>query len=95
MDRIVSDDVFPSPRDLSEPLPGLKRTKTFDFNPHAMRHNYSTHALEAGVQLATVKLLLNHASTDVTMGYFTRAHLTGYLKEAVETVATRLVSYRE
>lgn len=89
-----SEMVFPSPRDLSRPLADIKRTKTFDFNPHAMRHNYSTHALEAGVPLATVKLLLNHASSDVTMGYVTRAHLTGYLKEASETVATRLLSYR-
>ena len=47
--ELGSDYVFPSPRDLSEPLAGLKRTKTFDFNPHAMRHNYSTQALEAGV----------------------------------------------
>ncbi|MBA4227691.1 MAG: hypothetical protein C0456_13770 [Hyphomonas sp.] len=92
--ELGAEFVLPSPRDLSKPLRDVKRTKTFPFNPHALRHNYSTHAMEAGVDHATLKLLLNHASTDVTFGYVTRAHLTGHMREAVETVAGRLLSYR-
>ncbi|MFN7055709.1 tyrosine-type recombinase/integrase [Hyphomonas sp.] len=92
--ELGSEFVFPSPRDLSKPLAGIKRTKTFPFNPHAMRHNFSTHAMEAGVDHATLKLLLNHASGDVTFGYVTRAHLQGHMRDAVERVAARLLSYK-
>lgn len=92
--ELGSEFVLPSPRELSKPLAGLKRNKTFPFNPHAMRHNFSTHAMEAGVDHATLKLLLNHASGDVTFGYVTRAHLQGHMRDAMERVARRLLSYR-
>ena len=88
-----SEFILPSPRDLSAPLAGLKKGKAFPHNPHSLRHNYATHALEAGVDHATLKVLLNHASGDVTFGYVTRAHLTGHLKDAVERIADRLLSY--
>lgn len=89
-----SEYILPSPKDLTQPLAGLKRSRVFDYSPHAMRHNYATHALEAGVDHTTLKVLLNHASGDVTFGYVTRAHLTGHLKDATERVAARLLSYK-
>lgn len=89
-----SEFILPSPRDLSAPLAGLKKGKAFPHNPHSLRHNYATHALEAGVDHATLKVLLNHASGDVTFGYVTRAHLTGHLKDAVERIADRLLPYK-
>lgn len=36
---------------------------------HALRHCYSTLAVEAGVPLLELKYLLNHAASNVTMGY--------------------------
>ena len=72
----------------------MKRSNAFDYSPHSMRHKYATHALEVGVDHTTLKDLLNHASGDVTFGYVTRAHLTGHLKEAVERIADRLLSYK-
>lgn len=42
---------------------------------------------------AWLTLLLNHASTDVTFGYVTRAQLTGHMREAVEILAGRLLAY--
>ena len=92
--KFESEFILPSPRDLSLPLAGLKRSKAFDYSPHGMRHNYATHALEAGVDHTTLKVLLNHASGDVTFGYVTRAHLTGHLKDATERVAAKLLSYK-
>lgn len=36
---------------------------------HALRHTYATIAVEAGVPLAELKFLLNHAPDNVTLGY--------------------------
>ncbi len=36
---------------------------------HALRHTYATLAVQAGVPLLELKYLLNHAATNVTMGY--------------------------
>lgn len=36
---------------------------------HALRHTYATLALQAGVPIAELKFLLNHAAGNVTMGY--------------------------
>lgn len=47
---------------------------------HALRHTYATLALQAGVPIAELKFLLNHAAGNVTMGYlnpsleYLRAH---------------------
>ena len=47
---------------------------------HALRHTYATLALQAGVPIAELKFLLNHAAGNVTMGYLnpTLDHLRGY-----------------
>jgi integrase len=59
---------------------------------HALRHLYATLALEAGVPIAELKFLLNHAvsSSGVTMGYLhpSLEHLRG----CQEKVTTRILS---
>lgn len=51
---------------------------------HALRHTYATLALQAGVPIAELKFLLNHAAGNVTMGYLnpTLNHLRGYQEKA-------------
>ncbi|EMM8314765.1 integrase family protein [Pseudomonas aeruginosa] len=51
---------------------------------HALRHTYATLALQAGVPIAELKFLLNHAASSVTMGYLnpTLDHLRGYQEKA-------------
>jgi len=51
---------------------------------HALRHTYSTLAVEAGVPLLELKFLLNHSSSNVTMGYLNPSlpHLRGYQEKA-------------
>jgi integrase len=51
---------------------------------HALRHTYATLALQAGVPIAELKFLLNHAAGNVTMGYLnpTVDHLRGYQERA-------------
>ncbi len=51
---------------------------------HALRHTYATLALQAGVPIAELKFLLNHAAGNVTMGYLNPSldHLRGYQERA-------------
>ncbi len=51
---------------------------------HALRHTYATLALQAGVPIAELKFLLNHAANNVTMGYLnpTLNHLRTYQEKA-------------
>ena len=59
---------------------------------HALRHTYATLALQAGVPIAELKFLLNHAAGNVTMGYLnpTQDHLRGYQKKASDYVLDAL-----
>jgi hypothetical protein len=57
---------------------------------HALRHLYATLALKAGVPIAELKFLLNHAvsSGGVTMGYLhpSLEHLRGWQEEATARI---------
>lgn len=92
---LESPFVFPSPSSASGHIEQMKRTQGFDYAPHQMRHTYRTMALEAGVEMQTVVMLMNHRPAGVTWGYVTRAHLTGHLREAQERIGATLLKHRD
>lgn len=57
---------------------------------HALRHCYSTLAIEAGVPLLELKYLLNHAASNVTMGYIHVGH--EHLRKHQETASRHILS---
>ncbi len=59
---------------------------------HALRHCYSTLAVEAGVPLLELKYLLNHAASNVTMGYIHvgHEHLRQHQEAASKHILERL-----
>lgn len=63
-----------------------------DLTGHALRHTYATLALEAGVPIAELKFLLNHAVGNVTMGYLNPSlgHLRGLQEKASAKVLDAL-----
>ena len=87
----ASPFVFPSTTSKSGHIEEMRRTDQFPHAPHQMRHTYRTWALEAGVDMQTITLLMNHRPAGVTWGYVTRAHLLGHMREAQEQVCAALV----
>ncbi|MCA3186275.1 MAG: integrase family protein [Methylobacterium sp.] len=86
--------VFPSLTSESGHIEEMRRTAEFPHAPHQMRHTYRTWALEAGIDMQTVTLLMNHRPAGVTWGYVTRAHLLGHMREAQEKVCQAMVRHR-
>lgn len=74
-------------------LSELRRTDQIPA-PHAFRHSWRTLAVEAGLDLQTIMVAMNHSAPGATWMYLSRANLTGHLREAMEKVATLIVSYR-
>lgn len=91
---LESPYVFPSVTSKSGYVEQMRRNGEFLHAPHQMRHTYRTWALEAGVDMQTVTLLMNHRPAGVTWGYVTRAHLLGHMREAQEKVCAALVRHR-
>lgn len=76
-------------------LQSLRRSSTFDYHPHQFRHGFRSYALAAGVDDIVVKLLLNHKDPSVTARYLTKDIALERMKEGVEAVAEKLLSYRQ
>jgi integrase len=68
-----------------------------DLTGHALRHTYATLALEAGVPIAELKFLLNHAADSVTMGYLNPSidHLRIHQEKASNYVLEKLGLHHE
>lgn len=86
--------VFPSLTSKSGHIEEMRRTDEFPYAPHQMRHTYRTAALEAGVDMQTITLLMNHRPAGVTWGYITRAHLVGTMRASQEIICSAMTKYR-
>ncbi|WP_192924563.1 tyrosine-type recombinase/integrase [Sinorhizobium meliloti] len=91
---LASPFVFPSLNSKSGHIEEMRRTAEFPHAPHGMRHTYRTAALEAGVDMQTITLLMNHRPAGVTWGYITRAHLVGTMREAQELICAAITRHR-
>ncbi|QDD90363.1 tyrosine-type recombinase/integrase [Pseudomonas oryzihabitans] len=67
----------------------VKQAELDGLTGHALRHTYATLALEAGVPLAELKFLLNHAIGNVTMGYLNPS--LGHLRSLQERASARVL----
>lgn len=91
---LVSPFVFPSLSSKSGHIEEMRRTDEFPYAPHQMRHTYRTAALEAGVDMQTITLLMNHRPAGVTWGYITRAHLVGTMRHSQELICSAMTRFR-
>ena len=75
----------------------VQQSELGDLVGHALRHTYATLALEAGVPIAELKFLLNHAADSVTMGYLAPSleHLRNHQEKASATILKKLGLHHE
>jgi integrase len=75
----------------------VQQAELGDLTGHALRHTYATLAIEAGVPLAELKFLLNHAADSVTMGYLhpSMEHLRGLQEKASRYILAKLGLWHE
>jgi site-specific recombinase XerD len=77
------DVVFRKLRKKYAPMnPELEKTDLKKFCPHAIRHTFATHLIQAGADVREVQLLLGHASIKATEIYLNLS--TAHLKESYE-----------
>lgn len=57
---------------------------------HALRHAYTSQALEAGVPFTELRLLFNHKVRDVTLSYVGLPHLRECQARASVAIVTRV-----
>lgn len=86
--------IFPAKTTRTGHVSVLRSDRGFAHQPHSLRHSYRGHALEAGIDFQTVVYLMDHSTPHVSFRYVTRANLTGHLREAQETIAARILSFR-
>lgn len=90
----ASPFMFPAKTTRTGHISVLRSDRGFPYQPHALRHSYRGHALEAGIDFQTVVYLMDHTAPHVSFRYVTRANLTGHLRRAQEIVADRILSFR-
>jgi integrase len=81
--------VFPSPSSKTGRVAEVKEPLLGGLIGHALRHAYSSLALEAGVPVAELKFLLNHKVADVTFGYLNPR--IAHLRECQEKASARIL----
>lgn len=91
---LASPWIFPATTTRTGHISVLRSDRGFPHQPHSLRHSYRQHCLEAGISFDTTLFLLDHYSPHVSHRYITRAALTGHLRDAQETVAARILSFR-
>jgi integrase len=75
----------------------LRKTDVWPHNPHTLRHTFRTVAMEAGVTTDLVSVLMNHRSMGsqaIAWRYVTRANLLGPMREAMEVICSKFLTYR-
>ena len=67
-----------------------KKLKITDFHFHDLRHSFASLAVNAGVNIYSLQIMLGHASSQMTQRY---SHLSDHsLRAAAETVATSITT---
>lgn len=91
---MASDFMFPSATSSTGHITEIRRSTAFDYHPHQFRHGVRTYAIEAGVDLQVVQLILNHKAQGVTGGYLTAGAALGPMRDGIEAISRVLLSFR-
>ena len=91
---LASPWIFPATTTRTGHISVLRSDRGFPHQPHSLRHSYRQHCLEANISFETTLFLMDHHTSHVSFRYVTRSALTGHLRDAQETVAARILSFR-